>query len=137
MGDFDFLDEYFNQYLQESEKVHQVIGIVLSNYIGHTMMTEVLKKTKLGSRDKDSELKYDKSIIPEGIFKQIYTFSSLICRPKEEIERYDKEKSPSKMNTGGVSFNEELISKNIYQLVYEFIPNMYLHQFFNVLTSYS
>lgn len=118
MDDFDFVDEYFNQFTDQSENVHQVIGSAISNYIGHTMISEILKKTKLGPGDKDSELKYDKSIVPESIFKQIFTFSSLICRPKDEVEKYDTQKLPSKSKFGSLesSAGDKYTMKQIYSI---------------------
>lgn len=110
LEDFTFVDDYFHKFLAESERVHQLIGGILSLYLGHKIMSEILKQTKAEPSDKDSLLKYHGQVLPSSVHRKIYTFSSLMGIPKEDIEIFDRTR-PSSQTAASVSLQNDFFLK--------------------------
>jgi DNA-binding phage protein len=104
LEDFKFIDDYFHKFLVDSERVHQLIGGIISLYFGHKVMTEIMKQTKVESSDIDSSMKYHGEVLPSAVYRKIYTFSSLMGATKDDIERFDKNK-PLNRFPDAVSFH--------------------------------
>ena len=125
--EFEFVDKDFNDLLELFEKAHQSMGSALSQYIGHRMMKMVIEDTPLSEKDKDSELKYEGSVLPSEVFKKIFNFSSLFAELKHKIEKYEKGKPKISVSTSvrifGINLLQIYDSQNFrkFYLKFEFI----------------
>lgn len=103
--EFEFVDKFFIDILGSFDRVHQVMGWAISQYLGSKMMQMIMKDTKSDPKPKDAELKYENEIMPPSIYTSIFTFSSLLGELKKAIEKYENGKPQMTVNTS-VSLSE-------------------------------
>lgn len=98
--DFGLVEKYFNLLTAEFDKTHEVLGSIISHYIGARMMKMIMEDIK-SDKYTQSDQNFENDVMPDSVFSDTFNFTSLIGELENSIEAYDK--GPSMYRTPKVS----------------------------------